>query len=106
MSLGIEGKDVTIEQTGDKKFRVAIPRFIFLGHYDPEFELVSENNGVLRWVTPEVNSVQMINKIMNSDEQQKYIDSNSTILRDHGKNFYTGIIHSIDPEGVVNFDFK
>lgn len=34
--LGIEGKGVSIEQTGDKAYRVTIPEFIFIGSENHE----------------------------------------------------------------------
>jgi len=104
--LGIEGKDVTIVQTGKTDFLVSIPKFIFIGHDNENFRLVAEVNGVLSWVAPKIDTLEMINKILNKDAQKKYIDSNEEILRDQAKVFYTSIITSIDPTIAIKFEFR
>ena len=104
--LGIEGKDVAIEQTGENEFRVSIPEFIFIGHTNEEFRLVAENNGFLSVATPEIDSIEMINEILNLDAQKQYIDNNEEILRDQAKAFYDGIITSVDPSIVITFEFR
>lgn len=104
--LGVEGKDVAIEQTGEDAYLVTIPEFIFIGHSDEEFKLVAENNGILSFITPEIDSVDMINNILNLDTQKKYIGTNKNVLKDQVKAFYTGIISSIDPNISVSFRFR
>jgi len=104
--LGIEGKDVKIVQTGKTAFLVSIPKFIFIGHDNESFKLVAENNDVLSWVAPKIDTFEMINKILNNDTQKKYIDSNEEILKDQAKVFYTSIITSIDPTIAIRFEFR
>jgi hypothetical protein len=103
--LGIEGKDVKMVQTGKADLLVSIPKFIFIGHDNESFRSVAEVNGVLSWVAPKIDTIEMINKILNNDAQKKYIDSNEEILRDQAKVFYTSIITSIDPTIAIRFEF-
>jgi len=103
--LGIEGKDVKFVQTGKTDLLVSIPKFIFIGHDKESFKLVAEVNGVLSWVAPKIDTIEMINNILNNDAQKKYIDSNEEILRDQAKVFYTSIITSIDPTIAIRFEF-
>ncbi|WP_345751231.1 hypothetical protein [Microbacterium rhizophilus] len=58
--LGVDGADVTIEQTGEDAYRIAIPEFVFIGHDDEHFELITEDNGILSWVTPEIDQLEMV----------------------------------------------
>lgn len=104
--LGIEGKDVSIAKTGRDEFLVSIPKFIFIGHNNEEFRLVAENNGILSFVTPEIDTVDMVNKILSPTAQRQYLDQNEDILKDQAKAFYGGIIKSIDPTVKVQFEFR
>ncbi|GAB3529906.1 hypothetical protein [Arthrobacter monumenti] len=104
--LGIDGKDVRITQTGEGKYLVSIPEFIFIGHDDPHFELATENNGALSWMTPKIDPVEMINDILDDDAKDQYIDANDVVLRDQAKAFYMGIIRSIDPTIDVKFELR
>lgn len=118
--LGIEGKDVVIRQTGEDEFIVSIPEFIFIGHDNENFRVVTEKNGILSWATPEIDSVEMITYILNPDEEHQYVDENGKVLKDQdqyinendevlreqAEAFYSGIISSIDPTIVTKFEFR
>ncbi|MGA4670068.1 hypothetical protein ACPCG0_09770 [Propionibacteriaceae bacterium Y1923] len=104
--LGIEGSDVEIDQTGDDEYTITIPEFIFIGHDKESFRLVTENNGVLSVVTPEIDPVEVINNILNDDAKNEYVAANQEILRDQARLFYEGIITSIDPNLTVKFAFN
>ncbi len=104
--LGIEGKDVEIEEVGEQKYVVTIPKFIFIGHDNETFRLITEKNGVLSFLAPEVDSVEMINDILSSGAQADYIETNKGILQDQAKMFYTSIITAIDPTVSVTFEFR
>lgn len=104
--LGIDGKDVRIAQTGEDEYLVSIPDFIFIGHDDESFELITEDNGALSWMTPKIDTVEMINDILTDDAKDQYIDSHEEVLRDQVKAFYKGIITSIDPTIDVEFEFN
>ena len=85
---------------------MSIPKFIFIGHDNEDFKLIAENNGILSFVTPEIDRVDMINKILNSDAKKEYISANDEILKDQAKAFYTSLISSIDPTLTIEFDFR
>ena len=104
--LGIDGQGVEITQTGEDAFLVSIPEFIFIGHDDVSFKLAAVDNDVLSWTTPEIDTVDMINSVLNDDAKEQYIDSNEEVLRDQATDFYTGIITSIDPTLAVEFEFR
>lgn len=104
--LGIEGKSIDVRKIGENKFLVSIPKFIFIGHDNEEFKLIAENNGILSFVTPTIDKVDMINKILNSDAKSEYITANDEILKDQAKAFYTSLISSIDPTLVIEFEFR
>lgn len=104
--LGIEGDEVRVEQTGDKQYLVTIPEFVFLGHSDEDFKTVVEDNGMLSWVTPDIDTAAVITKVLNDEAKQQHVDDNHALLEDQARNFYTGIIHGIDPEIEVDFKFR
>jgi hypothetical protein len=93
-------------QTGESDLLVSIPGFIFIGHDNESFRSIVEDNGALSWATPEIDTVEMINKILNDDAQGQYIDSNREILEDQARAFYTGIVTSIDPTIAIRFEFR
>lgn len=104
--LGVEGRDVRIVQTGDKAFLISVPEFIFIGHSDENFKLVTENNGALSFITPEIDPVDMINNILSDETQDEYVNSNQDILREQMILFYSSIITGIDPEIRIKYDFS
>ena len=104
--LGIEGKGIDVRKIGKNTFLVSIPKFIFIGHDNEDFKLIAENNGILSFVTPEIDRVDMINKILNSDAKKEYISANDEILKDQAKAFYTSLISSIDPTLKLEFEFR
>lgn len=104
--LGIDGRDVRIVPSGEKKYRMSIPEYIFIGHSNEDFKLVAENNGALSFITPENDPVEMINNILSEDTQAEYIANNEEILREQAVMFYSGIITGIDPEISITYDFR
>ena len=58
--LGIEGGDVKIKDVGEKGYLVTIPDFIFIGHDDVTFRMAVEQNGVLSWITPEIDELEAV----------------------------------------------
>ncbi|AQX15826.1 MULTISPECIES: hypothetical protein [Tessaracoccus] len=104
--LDIDGRDVRIVPVGEKKYRISIPEYIFIGHSNEDFRLVAENNGVLSFITPENDPVEMINSILNADAQADYIADNEEILREQATYFYSSIITGIDPEIDITYDFS
>ncbi|XKH53111.1 hypothetical protein LG284_14215 [Citricoccus nitrophenolicus] len=104
--LGIDGQEVTVEQDGSNTYRVTVPEFIFIGHDDVEFKLITEHNGALSWLTPEIEQTEMVNEVLDEDAQQEYLESNEEILKDQAEEFYRSIITSVLPEADVEFDFQ
>lgn len=103
--LGIDGKKTKIEQIEEDTYRVSIPEFIFIGHDDVTFELVVDNSGGISLITPQIEQLEMVNKILDSKAQEKYIANNEDVLRDQAKSFYTGIVNAIDPNATLEFVF-
>lgn len=105
--IGIDGKDVKIEDKGGNKILISIPEFIMIGYSKPHFESAVEKNGVLSWFTPQIDSLDIANKILDSPEtQKKYIDANREILVDQAQSFYRLLILSVDPTAEVEFTFQ
>lgn len=103
--LGLDGEDVEIKQTGEQDFTISVPEFVFIGHDEVNFRLVTEKNGILSWATPEIDTLEMANEILNDEARQKYLDSNDALLREQTVTFYEGIITGIDPTLTLEFDF-
>lgn len=103
--LGIEGKDVTVTPAGPKRYRVSIPEFIFIGIDQPKLELLVEQNGLLSGVTPGIDQLEMVNHILGSDAKAEQITKHAELLAMQAKAFYSGIVHSIDPEITLDFEF-
>lgn len=104
--LGLEGKDVTVAETGENRYLVSIPQFIFIGHGNPTFETAVQQDGILSWTVPEIDPVEMINEILNDDAKDQYIKANEDLLRDQAKTFYGNIINGINPDAEVRFEFR
>lgn len=104
--LGIEGRDVKITQTGDKQFLISIPGFVFIGLENPKLDLLVEDNGILSVVTPEIDQQEIANHVLSNDAMATHIAKNTEMLEAQAKSFYTGIVHSIDPEVALEFEFR
>lgn len=83
--LGIEGKDVTVKSTKAHHFTVSIPKFIFIGFNKAKYQVAAENNGALSWTTPDIDSTELINKLLNDKVKNQYIESGDEALRDQAK---------------------
>lgn len=104
--LGIEGADVRIEQTGEDAYRITVPEFVFIGHDDESFELITERNGALSFITPEIDELEMVSSILSADVRAQYVEDNSATLREQTASFYRGIITGIDPDIQLEFVFE
>lgn len=103
--LGIEGKDVAIESTGDGAYLITIPTFIFLGHDDPHISVASENGGVLSWVTPQIDKFKVAEAVLSDETLAETIDGARPVLEEQAETFYSNIIHAIDPSITLTFEF-
>lgn len=103
--VGIDGKDVRVRRTGGSAVTVSIPRFVVIGHDNEHFELAAEPNGVLSWITPAIDTAELVNEVLDDEAQAAYIDRNREILQDQAASFYRGIITGVDPDLSVTFTF-
>ncbi|MGV0350223.1 hypothetical protein ACUY2G_04740 [Corynebacterium guaraldiae] len=103
--LGIEGKDVSVTETGEHSYTVHIPDFIFIGHTDEEFKTAVENNGVLSWTTQPLDAASTVSDVLSADKKRKDINDNRELLEDQARSFYEGIIRGVDSEAQVTMEF-
>lgn len=103
--FGIEGKDVEIVQTGDNSYRITIPEFIYLGYSDPDLSVADEENGILSWTTPEIDTSEIFQELLSSQVVSEHIDGFRSVLEEQAKTFYTKIVTAIDPDIVLEFTF-
>lgn len=103
--VGFNGNDVKIEEVKDNTFKISIPRFKFIGHDDIVFKLITEDNGVLGWVTPEIDTVEMTNEVLNDDTEAEYLGKNGEILRHQTETYFSTLINNIDPAVVLEFEY-
>lgn len=103
--VGIDGRGVSIVSTGDKSFRVAIPDFILIGTDDPKYSVVNQQNGVLSFVTPEIDTLKLTQELLTDDVLADHIEGLRPVLEEQARTFYTNIITAIDPKVVVEFEF-
>lgn len=103
--LGINGADVKVTETGENTYLISVPNFIFIGYAQPTFKVAAEDGGALRWVTPDINRVAMVNEILNEAEQQTYLAANEDVLKEQTKLFYDTLLTSVDPAIVTTFEF-
>ncbi|HHW83109.1 MAG TPA: hypothetical protein GX743_04735 [Actinomycetales bacterium] len=103
--LGIDGADVQIEELGPNAYVITIPEFLFIGYDDVSFSTVLEENGLISWVTPEIDTADFITRILDQEAMAAHVESNRDILEDQARLFYTAILKAVDEEIVVKFDF-
>lgn len=103
--LGVDGADVRVVKTGKSAYRVAVPKFKFIGYDKPTFKVAAVDGSVLSWAAPDVDQVEMINEILNGAAQQTYLKSYDEELKSQTKTFYDTLITSIDPAAVTTFEF-
>lgn len=104
--LGIEGKQVVVEEISPSEFTIKVPEFIFIGHENVSFKEFDEDNEVFSWVTSEIQESYMINEVLNPEAKDVYLDGNADLLEEQVVDFYTGIVQSIDPDVKLTFIFS
>lgn len=104
--LGINGKDVKLTRTGEKQFRITIPRFIFIGLENPKFEPLVEVDGILSVTAPKIDQLEIANHVLGDDAKATHLANNTELLEAQAKSFYTSIVHGIDPEIGLEFEFS
>lgn len=103
--FGIEGKDVEIMQTGDNSYLISIPEFIYLGYTNPDLSVASEENDVLSWTTPEIDTTAVFEEVLSAPVVEEHIDGFRPVLEEQAELFYTKIVKAIDPTLTVEFEF-
>lgn len=104
--LGLNGKSVTVEKTGDAEYTITVPDFEFLGFNNPRFEVAVEDNGVVSFITPDIDESAAITEILNDSRKEQHIADNAELLRMQCESFYGGIIRGIDPSLTVKFEYS
>jgi len=105
LKLGIDGSQVTIEETGDNEFTLTVPRFIVIGHDELDIDTVVEDNGILSWVSSDISESEETEKVLSADALAEYVVKYDDLLRDQTEFFYSSIIRSIDPSIDLEFVF-
>jgi hypothetical protein len=103
--LGLEGGQVRVTPTADNSYRVSIPAFTFIGHSDESFQMASEKNGALSWVTPKIDTNEMITALLNDEAQAQYVAQHQSELQSQAESFYSQLISGIDPTATVVFEY-
>lgn len=103
--IGIEGKDVKIERQLDGSYHLTIPEFIYIGSEDPEISVASESNGVLSWITPEIDKFEAAKEVLSEESVAKTIEGARPVLEEQARIFYTNILTAIDPDIDLEFTF-
>ena len=104
--LGIDGSLVTVKEAGPKNFTISIPAFQLIGFDHFTSSVAVEQNGVLSWVTPEIDQTEMIEQVLSSDKKQELVRAHSELLKSQAQSFYGGIVEAVDSEIQLKFDFK
>jgi hypothetical protein len=103
--LGIDGAGVEIRETGANAYTISIPAFEVIGYSDPKFEVAVTDDGVLSWVTEDIDQTEMITKILGDEAQQKHLEDNEDLLQEQARAFYDNIILSVAPEAKITYEF-
>lgn len=103
--LGLDGEGVTVTPTGENSFEIELPEFVFIGHDKINFAMAAENDGVLSWVTADIDPLEIVNEVLDEDAQGQYLEKNKELLEEQAKSFYRSLVLSVDPEADVTFVF-
>lgn len=103
--LGIDGRDVSIREISEDQFRVTIPEFKTIGFSEPKFKTVHRSDGVLSFVTEDIDTAAAVTEILNDETRQEHIDSNRDLLQDQARLFYSDLIRAIDEDVTLQFEF-
>ena len=103
--LGFDAADVEVEQTGDDSYVLTIPEFSFIGYAEPSFEVATTDGGVLSFVTPDIDELELVNKVLSEESQATYLSDNDEALREQTATFYGSLFTSIDPAIETTYEF-
>lgn len=101
--LGFDGAGVEIEQTGENRFRITVPKFEFIGHDGEQFKVAAEDNGALSWITPPIDPVELVNEVLSESAKTEYVEQHQDLLQNQAESFYNGILQGIDPQITAEY---
>ena len=104
--LGIDGSKVTLTPSGEHAFDIYIPEFTFLGTSDVAFKKAVEDNGIISFVTADIDETEMVNDILGPSSKDEQINNNREALQSQAKSFYGDIVMAIDPDADVRVHFR
>lgn len=104
--LGLDGSKVKVEKTGDHAYRLTIPEYTFIGYDEPTFKVAAKDEGVLSWVTPEIDQAAMVDEILNSNARAEYLRQHEGELQDQTKVFYDSVVKGVDPDATTTYEFE
>jgi len=103
--LGFDGAGVEVTEAGPGSYTISVPAFEFIGYSEPKFEVAVTDDGVLSFVTEDIDQAGMITKILGEEAQQKHLDDNEELLREQTKVFYDNIILSVAPDAKITYEY-
>lgn len=103
--LGLDGEQVEITRAGANRYVVSVPDFMVIGYDEPTFEVAVEDDGVLSWVTPDVDQLDMVNDVFDYDARNAYLEDQQTALQEQAEVFYNSLIAGIDPDASISYEF-
>lgn len=104
--VGLDGALVDVAKTGTGTYRITVPEFSFIGYDEPTFKVAVEDGGVLSWVTPDIDELDMVNDILDDEAQDDYVASYEDLLQEQTKAFYDSLIRGIDAEATTAYEFR
>lgn len=103
VQLGVAGVDIT--STADHKFLVVVPAFKWTGSDDLKIERVFNDDEILSVFTSLPSETEQLNKIVDDELKQQYLEQNRQLLRDQAEFYFTKLAKSIDPDAKLTFEF-
>ena len=103
--LGLDGKEVKVEEVSPGHFKLIIPPFKFIGFSDPEFKTAHQHGEALSFATADIDVAEGINAVLDEEKRAEHIQLNLDLLKEQTQTFYGGIIHAVDPEAELEFEF-
>lgn len=103
--LGVDGSTVKIDESGKDAFTITIPEFEVIGIQNPNTETILEDNGILSWLTPEIEESDISNEVLSEKAHQKYLDEYEELLRAQAEAYYGSIVKSVAPNVTVKFEY-
>jgi len=103
--LGFDGRDVKVREIRKDTYEVYIPEFKVIGTTNSHFEQVIERNGVLSFLTPDVDILEAVNGAKSEDTLSEYIEQNQRWLEDAAENYFNNLVGRFDTDIRLEFIF-